>query len=340
MLSTLYARVAEQRRRWYAHRPEARRRLAHPVISVGALAAGGSGKTPVVADVAELLLGMGERPAILSRGYRRQHRLDGVIVVRDPEVLRSDVATAGDEPFMLARRLAGTSVLVAEDRYLAGRLAERQFGTTVHVLDDGFQHLALDRDVDLVVLGAQDLDDARTLPTGRLRERPETAHLADALIVETPFAAESRQIAGQFSVRDAFHFTKRSGDPRDAETDQVAEVASGARVLVVVGIARPEPFVESVKTRGYEVAEILRFEDHHRFTRRDLATIKERAASLGIDHIVTTEKDLVRLRPFCPLGLPVAWLPLVVTVEPVAPFRVWLSGRLAQARTARRVQQF
>lgn len=340
MLSALYARVAEQRRHWYSHRPEARRRLAHPVISIGALAAGGSGKTPVAADVAELLLGMGERPAILTRGYRRQYRLDGVTVVRDPEALLSDVATAGDEPFMLARRLAGVSVLVAEDRYLAGRLAEQKLGATVHVLDDGFQHLALNRDVDLLVLGAQDLDDARTLPTGRLREHPETARLADALIVETPFAAESRKIADQFSVRDAFHFTKRSGDPRDAETDQVAGMVSGVRVLVVVGIARPEPFVESVKTRGYEVAEVLRFEDHYRFTRRDLVTIKDQATSLGIGHIVTTEKDLVRLRPFFPLGLPVVWLPLVVTVEPVSPFRVWLSGRLAQARNARRVQQF
>ena len=334
MLSTIYGAVAERRRRWYARHPEARRRLEHPVVSVGALSAGGSGKTPVVAHLAELLVGMGERPAVLSRGYRRERRLDGALVVRDTSAVQADLGTAGDEPFMLARRVEGISVLVSEDRYLAGRLAESKLGASVHLLDDGFQHLALERDVDLLVLGEHDLDDPRTLPGGRLRERPAVAMAADALIVETTVEEESVQLAGQFGVADGFHFTKRLGPPRDAESDEVIEIPTGARVLAVAAIARPDAFVEGLTAMGCEVTDTLRFADHHQFTARDLAAIRQRVESLGADRVVTTEKDLVRLLPLRPFGLRVVWIPLTVVVEPPR-FRGWLGERLSRARADR-----
>ena len=128
MLSAVYARGAAWRRWWYA-RPGARRRLSRPVVSVGALAAGGSGKTPVAALVAELLRDAGERPAVLSRGYGRRVSTRGVVVVRDPDRLRAGIDTAGDEPRMLAERLDGVSVLVCRDRYRAGRMAETRLGS-------------------------------------------------------------------------------------------------------------------------------------------------------------------------------------------------------------------
>src|SRR4029453_15234077 len=141
------------------------------------LAVGGRGKTPTVACLARWLQEAGERPAILTRGYARTLPQDGVVVVSGPEGLRADLARAGDEPLMLARQLPGVPVLVSSDRYLAGRLAEHHFGVTVHLLDDGFQHLQLDRDLDLVIVSRDDLDPrTRTLPSGRLREK------ADALI--------------------------------------------------------------------------------------------------------------------------------------------------------------
>ena len=124
---------------------------------------------------------MGERPAILTRGYARTGREDGVVVVRDPDGIRADLARAGDEPLMLARQLAGRLVLVSPDRYLAGRLAEHHFGATVHVLDDGFQHLQLDRDVDIVIVGRDDIAHPVTLPRGRLREPLDTLVAADAI---------------------------------------------------------------------------------------------------------------------------------------------------------------
>ena len=213
MLSELYARVAARRRRWYERHPDARRRLSRPVVSVGALAAGGRGKTPVAAVVAGLLRDAGERPAILSRGYGRRVRADGVVVVSDAEQVRAGVETAGDEPRMLAERLAGVPVLVGDDRYLAGRLAETRLGATVHVLDDGFQHLALARDLDLLLVSPHDVD-GRTLPRGRLRERPRTARLADALIVDARDAAESAVVAERFGVAKSFLLRRTLGAPR------------------------------------------------------------------------------------------------------------------------------
>ena len=182
MLSTLYAAIARRRREWYAARPEARRRLRHPVISIGNIAAGGRGKTPFTATIARLLLDMGERPAILSRGYGRTDPVEGAVVVRDAQGIRADLARSGDEPLMLARQLEGAIVMSGADRYLSGRLAEHHLGATVHLLDDGFQHFALDRDLDIVLVSAADLNGAKTLPAGRLREPADVLIAADAIV--------------------------------------------------------------------------------------------------------------------------------------------------------------
>jgi len=157
-LSTAYARVAQLRRAWYA-RPGRRRRLTHPVISVGNLSMGGSGKTPVVAALARLLRQRGERPVILTRGYGRRDKREGVVVVSDGERVLEPVERSGDEPQLLARTLPGVPVLVGADRYLAGVFAARHFAATVSILDDGFQHVQLERDVDLLLVSVDDLND-------------------------------------------------------------------------------------------------------------------------------------------------------------------------------------
>ena len=337
LLSTLYGAVARRRRRWYADRPDARRRLDRPVISVGALAVGGSGKTPVAARIAEILARAGERPAVLSRGYGRAARPAGVVVVRDPDGVRAGVAEAGDEPLMLAERLPGACVLVCADRHRAGRLAEQRFGVSVHVLDDGFQHLALHRDVDLVVFGAGDADERRTLPGGRLREHPDTAALADALLVEAPSPERAAAVARRLGVGPVFRLARRLGEPvADAEgaAQAPAGVPPGTRVLVMAGIARPAAFAGDVRAAGYEVAGLLAFADHHRFSARDLARAARRARELAADAVLTTEKDMVRLRPLAPFGVPVARVPLHVEIEPAGRFEAWLLGRLRAARRA------
>jgi tetraacyldisaccharide 4'-kinase len=151
------------------------------VVSVGNIAFGGRGKTPTVAHIARLLVEMGERPAVLSRGYGRRIVEDGVVVVSDGRRLLADVDRAGDEPLMLARDLPGIPVLVCEQRAVAGALARHRFGCTALVLDDGFQHRQMARDVDVVLVAPEDLT-GRRAPFGRLRESPSVLARADALI--------------------------------------------------------------------------------------------------------------------------------------------------------------
>ena len=364
VLSALYARGAAWRRRWYERHPEARRRLFRPVVSVGALAAGGSGKTPVAALVAELLRDAGERPAVLSRGYGRRVRPRGAVVVRDPGAVRAGVDAAGDEPRMLAERLDGVSVVVCADRYRAGRLAETRLGATVHVLDDGFQHLGLARDLDLVVVRAEDLEQP-TFPAGRLRERPAAAGRANALIVEAPDREAAAAVADRLGVATRFLLRRSLGAPRpvaDARTEvgkrRPPASAGGARdarssggagpaaaledprttrpVLAVAGIATPRRFRDALADAGFQVAGTLEFADHHRFTPSDVRRIAARRAAHDAGLVLTTEKDAVRLEPLAPFDFAVAAVPLRVTVEPADRFRAWLVERVAAAGGDRR----
>ncbi len=328
MLSTLYAAVARRRREHYAARPDLRRRLRRPVISVGNLAVGGRGKTPLVAAIARELIGMGERPAILSRGYARTRPVDGVVVVRDPDGIRSDLGRSGDEPLMLARCLEGASVLVSPDRYLAGCLAEHRFGATVHVLDDGFQHLPLDRDLDILIIGRDDIAHPVTLPGGRLREPLDACIAADAIVaadvdVEIDVAGLDIPI---FRVRRALL------EPVGSAGGRRLALAPSAVVTAVAGIAAPARFFDDLRAAGYSLVETLSFRDHHPYSRADVARIFDRAAAAGAAAVLTTEKDFVRLLPHRPFRHVVGWVPLTMEPDPLEDFRSWLAGGLAAAR--------
>lgn len=322
VISTLYAAAARRRREWYAARPDARKRLRHPVISVGNIAAGGRGKTPFVAAIARILLESGERPAILSRGYGRTRPAEGVVIVRDAGGIRADVARAGDEPFMLARQLPGAIVMTSADRYLAGRLAEHRLGATVHILDDGFQHFQLDRDVDIVLIERSDLK-GRTFPGGRLREPPDVLLAADALI-ELDGAAHAGDADSHPAV---FEARRRAGQ---ALLDRAIE--PGRPVFAIAGIADPTAFFASVSAHGWTVAGRVAFRDHHPYSARDLRKVFAEADRAGAAAVLTTEKDYVRLLPHRPFPMAVGWLPLTMEPEPAGPFRHWLLSSIAAAR--------
>jgi tetraacyldisaccharide 4'-kinase len=325
----IYANVARGRRRWYAGRPGWRRHLARPVVSVGNVAVGGSGKTPVVALVARMLREAGYRPAILTRGYARVAPADGVTVVSDGQRLLADLDHAGDEPLMLARQLPGVPVLVSSDRYLAGRLAERRFGCTVHVLDDGFQHFELERDVDLVLLSPEDVTRPLTLPAGRLREPFDVVRAASALIVSETDDQGAAKIGLAVNVRDVFRLRRALDWPRLLEPARGRAVPeAGTRVLAVAGLARPERFFAGIEAEGWTVAGRLVFRDHHRFTRGDMDRIAGAMRAARAELVLTTEKDIVRMEPLRPLPIAVAWVPLRVSVEPAQAFSAWLVERL------------
>ncbi|MBI3403025.1 MAG: tetraacyldisaccharide 4'-kinase [Acidobacteria bacterium] len=330
-LSAVYGAVAARRRRWYAADLWRQRRLARPVVSVGNLRVGGSGKTPMVEYIARVLLAHGERPAILTRGYARRDASDGVTVVSDGAAVRADLPTAGDEPLMLARTLPGVAVLVGADRYLSGCLAERRFGATVHILDDGFQHLELARDVDLLLASEEDLED-RPMPAGRLREGLAAAAAADAALVNAGYDAAAARIGRALGVPTVFRMTRAIGAPRmvAGARDSVV-VPPGARVFVVTGIARPDRFVTDITSAGWDLAGVMEFRDHHRFGARDVARIRDAARAAASAIVLTTEKDAVRLAA-CELGdLPIAAVPLVIGVEPADAFATWLIARLSSA---------
>jgi tetraacyldisaccharide 4'-kinase len=334
MLNALYATVARARRRAWSL-PGRQRRLERPVVSVGNLRVGGTGKTPVVAAIARLLQELGERPAVLSRGYARRRPVDGVVVVADCRGVRADLDRAGDEPLMLARVLDGVPVLVSADRYVAGRLAERRLGCTVHVLDDGFQHLPLARTVDLVIVSDEDVRDGRTLPGGRLREPLAAARAAHALLVPDADEAGARDLAWRLGVAEGFALVRRTGAPRRLDTiREWAPLEPGAAAFAVAGIARPERFFSDLEAAGIRVAGTRAFPDHHPYDARDVRAITAAAAAAGATVVMTTEKDLVRLLPFRPFPMPLAWLPLSVSVEPAPAFRAWLAARVAPAAAA------
>ncbi len=330
MIGGLYGRATAVRRAWYGRHPERRRRLDRPVVSVGNLVLGGSGKTPIVATLARLLADAGERPAILSRGYGRRRSADGVVVVREADRLLATVEESGDEPYMLARMLPGVPVLVSPDRHLAGRLAERRLDCTVHLLDDGFQHLRLERDVDLLVMMRSDLDE-RLLPFGSLREPLEAARAADALLVAGE-ESEVRDVATQVGVAQAFRVVRRYHPP-----------SRPGRAVAVAGIARPERFFRALRDLGWDVAREITFRDHHWFTARDVAAIERAAAEAGAGTVITTEKDAARLEttvgrvPQAPdderqrTRRPL-WTVLPVEAVIEDSFSSWLAGRLAAAR--------
>jgi len=301
LLSGVYGRVAARRRAWYAAHPERVRFLARPVVSVGNLAVGGTGKTPIVAAIARELAARGERPSILSRGYARTSPRDGVTVVSDGRTVSADVAIAGDEPLMLARALPGVSVLVGADRYLSGRLAETHFAATVHLLDDGFQYLALGRAADLLVARAEDLAD-RVLPAGRLREPLSSARAADAVLIAGDEAA-ARRVGEALGVRECFTVTRALGH------------VPHAPLFAVAAIARPQRFFDDLAGRGLTVTGTMSFRDHHPYSAEDVSRIAAAARASGAHVVATTEKDRVRL-PADADGLPIAAVPLEVTLDP------------------------
>ena len=304
------------------------------MISIGNLTVGGSSKTPLAAEIARVMLGLGERPAILSRGYARRTSSDGVVIVSDGRHVRADVDRSGDEPFMLARMVPKAAVLVCANRYLAGRLAESQLGCTVHILDDGFQHFDLMRDVDLLV-APDTLDDVRTLPTGRFREPLDAATHAHALLVEiSRRAGQSRAgLAAQDPPYSGEDMTERLHVPLAFEfTRQLAGPAPDKPAFAFAGIARPERFYNDLENSGWQITGRRSFRDHHHYSSRDIDALAAEAQHSGARVMLTTEKDAVRLKTESAGGLPIVPMPLEISIEP--RFTAWLSERLRSIPSA------
>ncbi len=293
MIGTL-ARARRALYSWGAFRRES---LPRPVVSVGNLTVGGTGKTPHVSFLASWLRSEGVKVAVLSRGYRRESR--GVLWVSDGGGPKVPASVGGDEPVLLAMSLPAVPVLVGESRAEAGRECLRRIDVDAFLLDDGFQHLALRRDIDILLVDAgRGLGNRLGLPFGPLRDSPQSARFADILIVtKCPSLREGEAVAAGIPFP--------AGRPRafsrivpvsvvDREGTESPLPGAGQEVAAFCGLARNGSFSDTLREAGFVVREFVGFGDHHRYRPEDAERILSRAGGLPV---LTTEKDLVRLPP-------------------------------------------
>jgi len=286
------------------------------VISVGNLSMGGTGKSPVVAAIAQWLIDRGQRPAILSRGYARADAVDGVVVVSDGGGIRSTLEQSGDEPMMLARQVPGAIVCVSPDRHLAGTLAERELGATVHVLDDGFQHIELARELDILVTTVGEIPSGKVIPAGKLREPIDAAARAQILVVSDATAGAAASEAWTLGISQSCGVRRMLSGPICLKAD--APPQADGSILALAGIANPQRFFQALKETPFAVADTMTFPDHHRYSPSDVAAIALRLQSSGAKAVFTTDKDAVRFESLS-VSFPIYRVPLIVEFDPPEP---------------------
>jgi tetraacyldisaccharide 4'-kinase len=275
------------------------------VVSLGNLTVGGTGKTPATIMLAEWAAAEGYRPAVLSRGYGGKRGKE-VLEVSDGKNLFARPAEAGDEPYLMARKLPGIPIFVSPNRYRAGLMAHEQHGANFFILDDGFQHIALKRDLDVVLVdSSRPFGNGHLLPWGPLREPVDHLRRADAFIL-----TRAKGNSGKTG-SPAFEFLKRRfpGKPvflsehvpekivfPDEGKDYNITFLKGRRVVAFAGLARPNALRETLISLESEVVSFKAFKDHHVYTPDQIRQLIREKNRLGVDCLMTTEKDWVRIQ--------------------------------------------
>lgn len=308
-LSSLFGLGVRARNALYDRGLARAQRLHGPVVSIGNLSVGGSGKTPFVLLLADLLKVRGVKFDVLSRGYGRKTR--GVALV-DPSGSPGDF---GDEPLLMARRL-NVPVIVGESRYAAGIFAEQKFGPQFHLLDDGFQHRSLARDFDIVLVTPEDARD-RLLPAGRLREPLTSLRRADAVVLISGASAES------FPLDQKLVWKVRRG---------IVPNHVPSAPVVFCGIARPKNFVAQLRTAGVEPIAEAFYRDHHAYSGQDIRDLLDLRQRSQADGFVTTEKDAINLGGYLSALQPLAVVPVKMELADAANAVDTMLARIAERR--------
>ncbi len=278
------------------------RRLPVPVISVGNLTVGGTGKTPAVIYLARKLQESGFRPAILSRGYGRS--TTGTLVVSNGNECLTGWEEGGDEPYLMARRLSGVPIVVDEVRYRAGCYIVEKFQPDVLLLDDAFQHRALARDLDIVLLNSQDTPEAyKMLPYGKLREPPFHLRRADVLIwTKRNLSRPPVNVRSRIEQQDIPTLSSCLMAEPELRSSEGAVMSSeeleGKMVFAFCGVGDPKSFLHMVEQTGADIVGRKVFDDHHEYEMEDIRGMIDDGEKNKAELFITTEKDIFKAAPY------------------------------------------
>ena len=310
IVSKVYGGVVKLRRTFYEKSVLKSKKLSCPVISIGNITVGGTGKTPMTIYVANVVKDLGYKVAIVSRGYKGKAETIGGIV-SDGKTLLMAPEIAGDEPYMMAARLRGVPIVVGKNRFKAGRLAIRKFDPDILVLDDGFQHLKLQRDLDLVLLDyRKPFGNGHLLPRGVMREPASALFCANAIILTRSDTLDDKEVTSLLEmirfherkkpVYRAFHkplvykIINQEKNIKEA-LRQNLDCIKGRTVFAFSGLADNLQFRRTLKNLKCSVAGYLEFPDHHSYSDSDLKDILAAAKKSMSECFITTEKDYVRI---------------------------------------------
>lgn len=276
-------------------------RLNKPVISIGNITWGGSGKTPMVTETANYILSLGKTPVILSRGYGRKNKTEQNVIVRDKKQILSDLENSGDEPFMLASSVE-CPIIIGSNRVKSAEIS-KQFLPDVFVLDDGFQHWKIKRDIDIVCINSLNpFGNGMIIPAGILRENLTALKRAKIIIITNCNLCDSKKlnelrnnilkITGKQPLEISLVIDKITNLFDNIEIDD--NLKNGISFTVVSAIGSPENFINTVKNAGLKIKNKFIFRDHHKYTKNDIVEIINKLSDN--EKIITTAKDAVKIK--------------------------------------------
>lgn len=303
-LGKIYGSVMNARNAFYDKGVFASHALGAKTISIGNITVGGTGKTPLVAVVAETLFESGEKVCILTRGYGRRNPKERVVVTDGKKIL-ADAKNAGDEPFELAEKLVGKAVIISDaDRVSAGSFAREKFGITAFVLDDAFQHRKVKRDLDIVCIDAtKPFGNRKILSSGILREPLENLKRADAIVITRSNLIENvENLKAEISkYSDAKIFVSRNKFSNFTEINNQISATLDSRLstlnsLAFCALGNPNNFFDQLKCENFNLTATEIFPDHHFYSQKDIGKIENKARERGAEILITTAKDAVKLK--------------------------------------------
>jgi len=309
--SWLYSKIIDQRNLRYESGTFKTHSLSVPVISVGNITVGGTGKTPLVVLIAEMLSENGEKVCVISRGYKRSNPKQRVLV-SDGENILADVPESGDEPFELARGLLGKAIVIADaDRVNAGKWVIEELGVSAIVLDDAFQHRKIERDLDIVTIDATNpFGNEKTLPGGILREPIENLARADMILITRSnlskdleslktkirnFNPHATILESENKISDLIKLTSFSPDFDKAQKPFKVRDLANQSALAFCGLGNPDNFYKQLELEGLVIKQTKTFTDHYNYSQRDITQLEALASKHKCKALLTTVKDAVKL---------------------------------------------